>query len=151
MLRDRYTPVDLFALAPALMLRFEPELADLDHLLEDDQLFQQVKADLARRRPHTVETGRGCLKRGPGEAVLPPTRRVPDPQTIGCALPDSPSHWRPECSPGRRRLRDVDIALSTAPGYLRARRPIRTMESLTVAKSWGLERFDDDELGCNSW
>jgi IS5 family transposase len=58
MLRDRYTPVDLFALAPALMLRFEPELAELDHLLEDDQLFQQVKADLARRRPHTLETGR---------------------------------------------------------------------------------------------
>jgi transposase, IS5 family len=58
MLRDRYTPVDLFALAPALMLRFEPELAELDHLLEDDQLFQQVKADLARRRPRTLETGR---------------------------------------------------------------------------------------------
>jgi IS5 family transposase len=54
MLRDRYTPVDLFELVPALALRFEPELAELDRLLEDDQLFQQVKADLSRRRPRTL-------------------------------------------------------------------------------------------------
>jgi hypothetical protein len=33
MLRDRGTPVDLFALVPALALRFEPELAELDRLL----------------------------------------------------------------------------------------------------------------------
>jgi IS5 family transposase len=58
MLRDRYTPVDLFALAPALALQFEPVLARLDQLLEDDTLFHAVKRDLARRRPHTVETGR---------------------------------------------------------------------------------------------
>src|SRR5215472_14768444 len=58
MLRDRSAPVDLFALVPVLQLRFEPELAELDRLLEDDQLFQHVKADLSRRRPHTTETGR---------------------------------------------------------------------------------------------
>jgi transposase, IS5 family len=58
MLRDRSAPVDLFALVPALELHFEPELAELDRLLEDDQIFQQVKADLSRRRPHTTETGR---------------------------------------------------------------------------------------------
>ena len=58
MLRDRAAPVDLFALVPALELRFEPELAELDRLLEDDVIFQQVKADLSRRRPHTMETGR---------------------------------------------------------------------------------------------
>jgi IS5 family transposase len=58
MLRDRYAPVDLFALAPALALEFEPVLAQLDTLLEDDALFQAVKADLARRYPHTLETGR---------------------------------------------------------------------------------------------
>src|SRR5918912_3903154 len=58
MLRDRAVPVDLFALVPAWALRFEPELAELDRLLEDDQLFQQVKADLSRRRPRTLETGR---------------------------------------------------------------------------------------------
>ena len=58
MLRDRYMPVDLFALAPALALQFEPVLARLDQLLEDDALFGAVKRDLARRRPHTLETGR---------------------------------------------------------------------------------------------
>src|SRR5262252_3568510 len=67
MLRDRYTPVDLFALVPALALRFEPELAELDRLLDDDQLFQQVKADLSRRRPRTSETGRPST---PVEAIL---------------------------------------------------------------------------------
>jgi transposase, IS5 family len=67
MLRDRYSPVDLFALVPALELRFEPELAELDRLLEDDQLFQHVKADLSRRRPHTLQTGRPS---SPVEVIL---------------------------------------------------------------------------------
>src|SRR5919201_2132029 len=67
MLRDRYSPVDLFALVPALELRFEPELAELDRLLDDDQLFQQVKADLARRRPRTPDTGRPST---PVEVIL---------------------------------------------------------------------------------
>src|SRR5437764_3360087 len=58
MLRDCYPAVDLFALAPALTLQFEPVLAQLDRLLEDDTLFQAVKTDLGRRRPHTLETGR---------------------------------------------------------------------------------------------
>jgi hypothetical protein len=40
MLRDRYAPLQLFAELPALQLRFEPELAELDRLLDDDQLFQ---------------------------------------------------------------------------------------------------------------
>jgi transposase, IS5 family len=67
MLRDRSVPVDLFAMVPALQLRFEPELAELDRLLEDDQIFQHVKADLSRRRPHTTETGRPST---PVEVVL---------------------------------------------------------------------------------
>jgi IS5 family transposase len=58
MLRDRYPAVDLFALVPALALEFEPVLARLDALLEDDGLFRAVKADLARRRPKTLVTGR---------------------------------------------------------------------------------------------
>src|SRR5919201_3059251 len=67
MLRDRYSPVDLFALVPALELRFEPELAEFDRLLEDDQLFNQVKADLSCRWPHTTETGRPST---PVEVIL---------------------------------------------------------------------------------
>ncbi len=67
MLRDRSAPVDLFALVPALELRFEPELVGLDRLLDDDQLFKQIKADLSRRRPHTTETGRPST---PVEVIL---------------------------------------------------------------------------------
>src|SRR5215469_12259638 len=67
MLRDRSAPVDLFALVPALELRFEPEVAELDRLLKDDHLFQHVKADLSRRRPHTTETGRPST---PVEVIL---------------------------------------------------------------------------------
>jgi IS5 family transposase len=58
MIRDRYDPVQLFALVPQLQLQFEPELAELDQLLDDEILFQQVKADLARRRPKSTVTGR---------------------------------------------------------------------------------------------
>src|SRR5215467_1269533 len=67
MLRDRAAPIDLFALVPALELRFEPELAELDRLLEDDELFEHVKADLSRRWPHTTMTGRPST---PVEVVL---------------------------------------------------------------------------------
>jgi transposase, IS5 family len=58
MIRDRYDPVQLFDLVPQLALQFEPELAELDRLLDDDVLFQQVKADLARRFPQSLVTGR---------------------------------------------------------------------------------------------
>jgi transposase, IS5 family len=58
MIRDRYDPVQLFDLVPQLQLQFEPELAELDRLLEDEILFQQVKADLARRFPKSLVTGR---------------------------------------------------------------------------------------------
>src|SRR5512142_2850652 len=58
MLRDRYDPVDLFALVPQLGLQFEPELAQLDRLLDDDVIFARVRADLARRYPLTPVHGR---------------------------------------------------------------------------------------------
>jgi transposase, IS5 family len=67
MLRDRSASVDLFALVPALQLRFEPQLAELDRLLDDDQIFQAIKADLSRRRPRTTETGRPST---PVEVIL---------------------------------------------------------------------------------
>src|SRR5919198_4160127 len=67
MLRDRYPAVDLFALVPVLTLAFEPVLARLDQLLDDDELFRGVRADFAHRRPHTAETGRPST---PVEVVL---------------------------------------------------------------------------------
>jgi transposase, IS5 family len=67
MLRDRYRPVDLFALVPQLGLKFEPRLEQLDRLLDDDQLFALVRADLARRYPRTADRGRPST---PVEVIL---------------------------------------------------------------------------------
>ncbi len=47
MLIDRYAPEDVFARVPELAGQTDPVLKQLDVLLEDDQLFQQVKADLS--------------------------------------------------------------------------------------------------------
>ena len=67
MLRDRYEPQDLFALVPKLQVALDPELAQLDQLLDDDELFARVRADLARRRPQTVTRGRPST---PVEVIL---------------------------------------------------------------------------------
>ena len=67
MIVDRYDPVDLFALVPKLMADFEPELRELDRLLDDDGILQRVKADLARRHPHSLTRGRHST---PVEAIL---------------------------------------------------------------------------------
>jgi IS5 family transposase len=67
MLRDRYDPYCLFDAVPRLALRFEPELAVVDRLLDDDVLFRLVRDDLVRRRPRTAETGRPST---PVEVVL---------------------------------------------------------------------------------
>jgi IS5 family transposase len=67
MLTDRYDPVDLFALVPQLSLQMEPQLAQLDRLLEDDGLFREIRADLARRYPQTLVRGRHST---PVEVIL---------------------------------------------------------------------------------
>ena len=51
MIVDRYDPVNLFQMLPKLKFEFEPELAELDVLLEDDELFKLIKADLLKRYP----------------------------------------------------------------------------------------------------
>ncbi len=58
MLRDCYKPMDLFALVPNLSLEMDPVLTQLDHLLDDDVVFQRVRADLAERYPQTLTRGR---------------------------------------------------------------------------------------------
>jgi IS5 family transposase len=67
MLLDSHTPQDLFALVPDGLLGFEPELQVLDHLLEDDRLFQRVRADSAARHPQTRTLGRPST---PVEVIL---------------------------------------------------------------------------------
>src|SRR5437588_3268534 len=58
MLTDRYDPQDLFTQIPDQRLQMDPVLARLDPWLADDALFQRVKADFARRYPHTPTRGR---------------------------------------------------------------------------------------------
>jgi hypothetical protein len=67
MIVDRYDPVNLFELIPKLDLEFEPELAHLDRLLDDDELFNLVKADLLKRYPNSGRLGRHST---PVEVVL---------------------------------------------------------------------------------
>lgn len=67
MLRDRYTPTNVFKYVPQLSMEMEPVLSQLDRLLEDDRLFEAVKADLSQRRPGTLKTGRNST---PVEVVL---------------------------------------------------------------------------------
>src|SRR6266545_2931106 len=67
MIRDRYAPLDLFALVPQLRLQFEPELAALDALLDGDALFRAVKAEMARRARRSLSRGRRST---PVEVVL---------------------------------------------------------------------------------
>jgi IS5 family transposase len=67
MIVDRYDPVNLFQMLPKLKLEFEPELAELDVLLEDDELFKLLKADLLKRYPHSARLGRHST---PVEVIL---------------------------------------------------------------------------------
>jgi transposase, IS5 family len=58
MLIDRYTPEDVFARVPELAAQIDPVLHTLDILLEDDELYQQVRADLGKRYRLTLVHGR---------------------------------------------------------------------------------------------
>jgi IS5 family transposase len=67
MIVDRYDPVNLLELIPQLRLEMEPELAQLDRLLDDDEIFSGVKADLSRRHPNSERLGRRST---PVEVIL---------------------------------------------------------------------------------
>jgi IS5 family transposase len=67
MIVDRYDPINLFELVPKLRLEMEPELAELDRLLDEEVLFETVKADLSRRRPNSERLGRHST---PVEVIL---------------------------------------------------------------------------------
>jgi transposase, IS5 family len=67
MLIDRYPPEDVFARVPELADQTDPVLVELDRLLEDDQVYQQVRADLGRRYRLTLIHGRPST---PAEVLL---------------------------------------------------------------------------------
>jgi transposase, IS5 family len=67
MLVDRYPPEDVFARVPELADQTDPVLVQLDRLLDDDQLYAQVRADLAQRYRLTPVHGRHST---PAEVLL---------------------------------------------------------------------------------
>ncbi|HEV2461884.1 MAG TPA: ISNCY family transposase [Ktedonobacterales bacterium] len=67
MLVDRYPPEDVFGRVPELADQTDPVLVQLDHLLDDDILYQQVRADFARRYRRTPVHGRHST---PAEVLL---------------------------------------------------------------------------------
>jgi len=59
MLRDRYESDPFFwFVVRQLAIEMDPELAEIDRILEDEELFQMIKRDLSQRCPRTLETGR---------------------------------------------------------------------------------------------
>jgi transposase, IS5 family len=67
MIVDRYDPMKLFELVAKLELEMEPELARLDGLLDDDVIFERVRADLRGRYPNSARLGRHST---PAEVIL---------------------------------------------------------------------------------
>lgn len=64
MLRKRY-PIDkLFEEIAAHFPKMDAMLVKIDAYLEDDQLYRLIKADLSKRRPKSLESGRNST---PGE------------------------------------------------------------------------------------
>ena len=57
MLVDRYEPEDIFARVPQAAARIDPVLKELDRVLEDDQLYQQGRADFGKRYRLTLVHG----------------------------------------------------------------------------------------------
>lgn len=67
MLVDRYPYEDVFARVPELAQQTDPVLQQLDRVLEDDQLYRRIRADLGTRYPLTLVHGRHST---PSEAIL---------------------------------------------------------------------------------
>jgi len=58
MLRERYTPMNVFDLVPTLRMALDPVLTQVDHVLDDATLCQAVSADVACRFPRPLRDGR---------------------------------------------------------------------------------------------
>ena len=58
MLMDRYRSEDIFVRAPQMAARIDPVLVELDRLLDDDELYQAVRADFGQRHQRTLAFGR---------------------------------------------------------------------------------------------
>jgi IS5 family transposase len=67
MLQDKYAKDKFFESIYHLTDEMDPELGQIDQLLEDEDLYHLLRADFAKRHPHTESTGRPST---PVEVVL---------------------------------------------------------------------------------
>src|SRR3989442_15082560 len=58
MLIDRYPKEDIFARVPKMAERIDPVLQQLDQLLDDDEVYQEVRNDFGKRHRYTLVYGR---------------------------------------------------------------------------------------------
>ena len=67
MLRDRHKVDKFFMGIQELTNAMNGDLAQIDRLLDDDELYQRVKGDLEKRHQYTRVTGHQSM---PGEVIL---------------------------------------------------------------------------------
>ena len=67
MLQDRFETDKVFTETLRLTNEMDPILAHIDQLLDDEELYQMIRQDLAKRYPQTERTGRNST---PGEVIL---------------------------------------------------------------------------------
>jgi IS5 family transposase len=67
MLIDRHEADNIFERISGLTIKMSPELAAIDRVLDDDELFCMIRDDLAQRHPNTLTAGR---KSTPVEVIL---------------------------------------------------------------------------------
>lgn len=58
MLLDKYEADNILKRIPGLMMHMSPELAAIDRVLDDDQLYGLIRHDLAQQYPQTEQAGR---------------------------------------------------------------------------------------------
>ena len=56
-----HDPEDVFDRVPKVAAQYDPVLKELDVLLEDDELFRQVKVDLGTRYRKTLGASRHAI------------------------------------------------------------------------------------------
>ena len=67
MLIDKHEADNILKRIPGLTIKMNPELAAIDKVLDDDELFRMIHDDLAQRYPKTLTAGR---KSTPVEVIL---------------------------------------------------------------------------------
>lgn len=67
MLQERYEKDKVFESIYHLVIEMDPELSQIDELLDDEALYQLIRTDFSKRHPKTLLTGR---KNTPVEVLL---------------------------------------------------------------------------------